>query len=431
MSQTSHPELTSHAPVEPGGLLEEPPRRPGWSARFTTRPVRALRRLGRTAGRVVRDRPAERGATGPEAALHPSELPGPPGLSGRPAPPVPSARRASSALPTLSARPAAPVRPAPPGRPEPLPRRSWPGGFRDRLTSPIPTFQELLAVAWHGTLRPGVGDEDRIPVHRDGLPLATGTDAVVTWVGHATYVVQIGGLTILTDPVWARKIVGIHRPRLTPPGVAWADLPRIDAVVISHNHYDHLDARTVRRLPRDTPVLVPAGLRSWFTRRGFRDVTELDWWESTWVGGVRFDFVPAHHWSRRSVWDTCRSLWGGWVIASDDQTIYFAGDTGYGERFAQIGARYPGGIDLALMPVGAFEPRWFMQAAHVDPAQAVRACQDVGARRMATMHWGTFVLSGESLLAPVEEARAAWAEAGRDRADLWDLAIGESRVLTS
>ncbi|GAA0845820.1 hypothetical protein GCM10009525_64390 [Streptosporangium amethystogenes subsp. fukuiense] len=249
-------------------------------------------------------------------------------------------------------------------------------------------------------------------------------------MGHATYVVQIGGLTILTDPVWARKIPGT-RPRLTPPGVAWADLPRIDAVVISHNHYDHLDAPTVRRLPRSTPVLVPAGLRSWFTRRGFRHVTELDWWESTWVGGVRFDFVPAHHWSRRTVWDTCRTLWGGWVIASDDQTIYFAGDTGYGERFAQIGARYPGGIDLALMPVGAFEPRWFMKAAHVDPAQAVRACQDVGARRMATMHWGTFVLSGESLLAPVEEARAAWAEAGRDRADLWDLAVGESRVLTT
>ncbi|MEU4406668.1 MBL fold metallo-hydrolase [Streptosporangium sp. NPDC023963] len=413
MSQTSHPAIASHVPAEPDGLLEEPSRRSGWSARFTTRPVRALRQLGRTAGRAVRDRPAERRAAVPGAV---PRAPEPPGRSARPAP---------------YARSAPPARPAPPRRPEPLPRRSWPGGFKDRLTSPIPTFQELLAVAWHGTLRPGVGDEDRIPVHRDGLPLATGTDAVVTWVGHATYVVQIGGLTILTDPVWARKIVGIHRPRLTPPGVAWADLPRIDAVVISHNHYDHLDARTVRRLPRGTPVLVPAGLRSWFTRRGFRDVTELDWWESTWVGGVRFDFVPAHHWSRRSVWDTCKSLWGGWVIASDDQTIYFAGDTGYGERFAQIGARYPGGIDLALMPVGAFEPRWFMKAAHVDPAQAVRACQDVGARRMATMHWGTFVLSGESLLAPVEEARAAWAEAGRDRADLWDLAIGESRVLTT
>ncbi|WP_329085824.1 MBL fold metallo-hydrolase [Streptosporangium sp. NBC_01469] len=424
MSQTSHPATASHVSTEPDGLVEEPPRRSGWSARFATRPARALRQLGRTAGRAVRDHPSTRRTAMAEAASSPSVLSAPSTGTDFPEGAV---TPSGSATPVRTAPPA---RPAPrPRRPAPLPRRSWPGGFRDRLTSPLPTFQELLAVAWHGTFRPGVGDADRIPVHRDGLPRTTGTEAVVTWVGHATYVVQIGGLTILTDPVWARKIAGIRRPRLTPPGVAWADLPRIDAVVISHNHYDHLDARTVRRLPRGTPVLVPAGLRSWFTRRGFRDVTELDWWESTWVGGVRFDFVPAHHWSRRSIWDTCKTLWGGWVIASDDQTIYFAGDTAYGERFAQIGARYPGGIDLALMPVGAFEPRWFMKAAHVDPAQAVRACQDVGARRMATMHWGTFVLSGESLLAPVEEARVAWAEAGRDRADLWDLAVGESRVL--
>ncbi|MGC5014688.1 MBL fold metallo-hydrolase [Streptosporangium sp. DT93] len=378
MAPTTHPETATRVTEEePAPLLGGPRRRSGWSARFTTGPVRALRRLG----------------------------------------------RASPASPAL------PVVPARPGR-SPAPPRTWPGGFRDRLTSPIPTFQELLAVAWHGMLRPDVGDGDLVPVHRDGLPRPVGTDAVVTWVGHATYVVQIGGLTVLTDPVWARKIPGV-RPRLTPPGVAWADLPRIDAVVISHNHYDHLDAPTVRRLPRDTPVLVPAGLRSWFTRRGFRDVVELDWWESARVGDVRFDFVPSHHWSRRSVWDTCRTLWGGWVLACGDQTIYFAGDTAYGERFARIGERYPDGIDLALMPVGAFEPRWFMKAAHVDPEQAVRGCLDVGARRMATMHWGTFVLSGEPLLAPVEEARAAWAAAGRDRADLWDLAIGESRVLTT
>ncbi|WP_406312081.1 MBL fold metallo-hydrolase [Streptosporangium sp. NBC_01639] len=309
-----------------------------------------------------------------------------------------------------------------------MPDRTWPRDFRDRLTSPPPVFHELMSVAWHGGFRPDIGDADQIPVHRDGLPLVTGTEAVVTWVGHATYILQIGGLTVLTDPVWARRIPGV-RQRLTPPGVAWADLPRVDAVVISHNHYDHLDAPTVRRLPRTTPIFVPAGLKSWFTRRRFRDVTELDWWESARIGEVAFDFVPAHHWSRRSVRDTCRSLWGGWVIRDGEQTIYFAGDSGYGERFARIGERYPGGVDLALMPVGGFDPRWFTKVSHVDPEEAVRACGDVGARRMATMHWGTFVLSSERLLAPVERARAAWTESGRARADLWDLAVGESRVL--
>ncbi|MEV0195433.1 MBL fold metallo-hydrolase [Nonomuraea sp. NPDC050691] len=283
-----------------------------------------------------------------------------------------------------------------------------------------------MSVTWNGGVRPRGGDADLIPVRRaGGLPRPEAGRTMVTWVGHSTFVVQIGGLTILTDPVWSRKIPGV-RGRLTPPGVAWSDLPKIDAVVISHNHYDHLDAPTVRRLPRDTPMFVPARLAAWFDRRGFTDVTELDWWESAAVGGVTLDFVPAHHWSRRGVFDTCRTLWGGWVIG---RSVYFAGDTGYGERLAQIGERYQG-LDLALMPVGGYDPHWFAKAAHVNPAEAVRGCLDVGARRMATMHWGTFVLSSEPLLAPVEQARAEWEAHGLAREDLWDLAVGESRAFT-
>ncbi|MEU6427485.1 MBL fold metallo-hydrolase [Microbispora sp. NPDC046973] len=324
-----------------------------------------------------------------------------------------------------------PVSPVPQAPSAPIVRpagpRRWPSSFADRLTAPLPDFREVTSVMWHGQLRPDIGDSDQIPVHRVGLPRAAATETVVTWVGHATFVLQIGGLTVLTDPVWSRKIPGV-RQRLTPPGVAWSDLPEVDAVVISHNHYDHLDAPTIRRLPRDTAVFVPAKLGGWFRRRGFRDVTELDWWESARLGDVTFDFVPAHHWSRRTLWDTCRTLWGGWVLTSPEHRVYFAGDTAYGERFAQIGERYPG-IDLALMPVGAYEPRWFMKVSHVDPAQAVQGCLDVGARRMATMHWGTFVLSGEPLLEPVREARAVWESRGLDPADLWDLAVGESRTL--
>jgi L-ascorbate metabolism protein UlaG (beta-lactamase superfamily) len=308
-------------------------------------------------------------------------------------------------------------------RAAPAPYR--PGDFRDRLTAPLPEFRELLSVAWHGGFRPDIGDADRIPVLRGGgLPRAALGETLLTWVGHSSFVVQIGGLTVLTDPVWSRRIPGV-RQRLTPPGVAWSDLPRIDAVVISHNHYDHLDAPTIRRLPKTTTCLVPARLGAWFTRRGFTDVRELDWWESTAVGGVGFDFVPAHHWSRRTPWDTCKTLWGGWVIGG---SVYFAGDTAYGERLAQIGERHPG-LDVALMPVGAYEPNWFMKAAHVSPAEAVQGCLDVGARRMATMHWGTFVLSAEPLLAPVEEARDAWRRHGLPREDLWDLAVGETRSL--
>ncbi|MEU8265742.1 MBL fold metallo-hydrolase [Sphaerisporangium sp. NPDC049002] len=250
--------------------------------------------------------------------------------------------------------------------------RTFPTDFKDRLTCPLPDFREVMSVAWHGGFRPDIGDADQIPVLRAGLPSVAATDAAVTWVGHATYVLRIGGLTVLTDPVWSRKIPGV-RQRLTPPGVAWTDLPPVDAVVISHNHYDHLDAPTMRRLPRHTPVFVPANLASWFTKRGFTNVTELDWWESAQIGEVTFDFVPAHHWSRRTLFDTCKSLWGGWVLTSANQRIYFAGDTAYGDRFKLIGDRYPG-IDLALMPVGAYEPRWFMHVSHVDPAEAVQAC---------------------------------------------------------
>jgi L-ascorbate metabolism protein UlaG (beta-lactamase superfamily) len=313
-----------------------------------------------------------------------------------------------------------------PGTAPPRPRR-WPSHFRDRLTDPLPDVREVMYVAWYGALRQDIGDIDRIPVRRDRLPAIAPTETAVTWVGHATYVLRIGGLTVLTDPVWSRRIPGV-RHRFTPPGVAWSDLPKVDAVVISHNHYDHLDAPTIRRLPRDVAVFVPAGLGRWFTRRGFVNVTELDWWESAEIGEVSFDFVPAHHWSRRGLFDTCRTLWGGWILSAHGHRVYFAGDTAYGERFQQIRARYPG-IDLALMPVGGYEPRWFSHVAHVDPAQAVQACVDVGARRMATMHWGTFALSGEPLLAPVQEALEAWTAHGRDRADLWDLAVGETRVL--
>jgi L-ascorbate metabolism protein UlaG (beta-lactamase superfamily) len=312
--------------------------------------------------------------------------------------------------------------------------RRWPRKFSDRLTASLPGTGDVVRMLLESRRiarergQPLRASAHQIPVARPSvLPRAESGQTAVTWVGHATYIIQIGGLTVLTDPVWSRRIPGVPA-RVTPPGLDWAALPRIDAVVISHNHYDHLDAPTIRRLPRDTPILVPAKLARWFRRRRFTDVTELDWWESRTIGPVSFDFVPAHHWSRRGLTDTCRTLWGGWVLTGPQSRVYFAGDTAYGHWFRQIAGRYPG-IDLALMPVGAYEPFWFMRTMHVNPEKAVRATIECGATRMAPMHWGTFLLSVEPLLEPMEKATKAWADAGRPREDLWDLAVGETRTI--
>nr|WP_086729724.1 MBL fold metallo-hydrolase [Streptomyces carpinensis] len=338
----------------------------------------------------------------------------------------------------------------PQAEPRPLgERRLWPRTFHDRLTAPLPGLKAIARFAREGAVRPGkegLADIPLLPFEPGPLPRVDARTVAVTWAGHASWVLRIGGLTVLTDPVWSRRIIGTPA-RITPVGVAWDALPPVDAVVISHNHYDHLDAPTLRRLPPDTPVFVPAGLGNWFRRRRFTRVTELDWWEGAELhprggaegasvqgggrrrGGVRFDFVPAHHWSKRTLTDTCRSLWGGWVLTDPDgQRVYFAGDTGYGHWFSRIGRRYPG-IDLALLPIGAYDPRWWLSDVHCDPEEAVQAAQDLGARRMAPMHWGTFVLSAEPVLEPLIRVRAAWDKAGLPREDLWDLPVGASRIL--
>ncbi|MER6995669.1 MBL fold metallo-hydrolase [Streptomyces sp. NPDC000410] len=365
--------------------------------------------------------PAERPASRPPHEL-PAERP-----ASRPPHEPPAQRPAAVPLPP---------RTPPALRPVGMPRR-WPRSFADRLSAPLPGVRTMARLAREGALRPaaaGLVGIPQLPFAPGPLPAAGPETVAVTWAGHASWVVTIGGLTVLTDPVWSRRILGTPA-RLTPVGVRWEDLPTVDAVVISHNHYDHLDAPTIARLPRRTPLFVPAGLGRWFRRRRFTRVTELDWWEAAVLpapggGAVQFAFVPAHHWSKRSLTDTCRSLWGGWILSdARHQQVYFAGDSGYGHWFKEIGRRHPG-IDLALLPIGAYVPRWWLSTVHTDPEEALQAFEDLGARNLAPMHWATFVLSAEPVLEPITRLRAAWEHTGRPRDELWDLPVGGSRVLT-
>ncbi len=303
--------------------------------------------------------------------------------------------------------------------------------YRDRLTDPLPGPRELIRLARSGGFRTSAEGADRIPVHTGGQPALPAATPAITWIGHASFLVRVGSRTILIDPVLSDRIVGAGR-RLTPAGLDWSALAAVDAVLISHNHYDHLDAPTVRRIPRDTPFFVPAGLGGWFRRRRFTRVTELDWWDSAVLAAdesLELTFVPAHHWSRRGLFDMCRSLWGGWVISGAGSTLYHTGDTAYGPRLAEVGARFPS-VDLAMLPIGAYEPRWFMRPVHMDPEEAVLAAVHLGARRVVGMHWGTFQLSREPVLDPPRRMRAAWAAAGRVPEELWELAVGETRALS-
>lgn len=257
---------------------------------------------------------------------------------------------------------------------------------------------------------------------------------VLTWVGHATFLLQMENKNILTDPVWSERVGPfgnrVGPQRYMPPGIPWENLPPIDIVVISHNHYDHMDRPTIERLHEQfNPIFfVPLNNKKFFDEWGIDNVVELDWWESYDVGGIQIVCTPSQHFSQRWINDRNQALWSSWLIKGQTLSVYFAGDTGYFPGFREIGDRFPH-IDVALMPIGAYEPRWFMRPVHVNPAEALQAFIDLNARYFAAMHWGTFDQSDELLDQPPKDLMEAVDSLGVDPERVWVFAFGESRSI--
>lgn len=252
-------------------------------------------------------------------------------------------------------------------------------------------------------------------------PPAPGEGARLTWLGHASWLVQLDGISLLIDPV-LRDAINVVIRRNVPPGVPTEKLPPIAASLVSHNHYDHLDLPSLR----DVRAPVVTGLGHTRLFRGSRlPCTELDWWGSTKVGAVTIHYVPSQHWSRRGLADANEMLWGGFVIEGSSARLYHSGDTAFFDGFKEIGQRYPG-IDAAMLPIGAYDPAWFMSKQHMNPEEAVQAFEDLGASRFLAMHWGTFKLTDEPLDEPPQRLDAEWNRRGWPREKLHVLAVGQS-----
>lgn len=247
--------------------------------------------------------------------------------------------------------------------------------------------------------------------------------ASITWIGHSTFLIQLDGKNILTDPVWA-KWQGTDK-RLTNPGIAIEALPEIDIVFISHGHYDHLDFRSIRRLKGNPAFYVPHGLKRLFVKRGYNNTIEANWWDSFADLNLKMTFVPAQHWTRRSLFDTNSSHWGGWIIeeASSGQSIYFVGDTGYFRGFKEIAGRFHS-INYVLMPIGAYEPEWFMKNAHINPEDAVKAFKELNASTFIPMHYGAYRLADDTGPEALDRLYKEWEQLKMSKGQLRVLDIG-------
>jgi N-acyl-phosphatidylethanolamine-hydrolysing phospholipase D len=253
----------------------------------------------------------------------------------------------------------------------------------------------------------------------------------ITWIGHSTFLIQYQGVSILTDPIMSDRAspVSFAGPqRLVPMPIQLEQLPDIDYVIISHNHYDHLDSETISQLGSSTQFLVPLKLKPWFVELGIEasKVHEFDWWQQASYGALTVTATPSQHWSARGLFDRNKTLWAAWHFNIGDFSLWFAGDTGYNDiQFKEIGERFDG-VDVALIPIGAYAPRWFMKDQHVNPEEAVKMHLDVRAKQSFGMHWGTFQLTAEEFFEPKEKLALALTTQKIDMDLFRTLSIGET-----
>jgi N-acyl-phosphatidylethanolamine-hydrolysing phospholipase D len=312
-------------------------------------------------------------------------------------------------------------------------------GFTNPAGSPerLRRRNRLLKFLWRQRIHAKtheVPDGHVLPVGAalDGLDAAAGQDSV-TWLGQAAFLIRIGGQTVLVDPFlsdYASPVQGVGPRRFTPPGLPAEALPPIDLLLVSHNHYDHLDARTIEALPNKAQmrVVVPLGLGRFFRARGYRSVAELDWHQQASAGPLTVTAVPAIHRSARTLIDRNRTLWAGFVIESTERRLYFGGDTGYGTVFRETGRRY-GPFDLAMLGIGCYAPRAAMHMNHANPEEAIQIALDLGARHVVGMHWGATVMRVAPPFEPPLRFRAAADKAGFSPETGWLMKIGETRLL--
>ncbi len=306
-------------------------------------------------------------------------------------------------------------------------------GFRNNYPHERKGLRDFLKFLW-GWDRVGAKFEAPMAAPDPGFLAANRTRPTLTWIGHATFLVQVGGLNVLTDPHFTARASPLQfagPQRLVAPGLALRDLPALDVILVSHNHYDHLDDGTVRWLARHHPkavYVVPLGLRRWLQRRRVGNVVELDWWQRHDGHGFSVTAVPAQHFSGRWHNDRNRTLWCGFVLEAGGKKVFFAGDTGYSKDFVDIGNKM-GPMDVALLPIGAYAPRWFMKSMHVNPEEAVRIHKDLASRQSVAMHWGTFRLTEEPMDEPPKALAQALKEARVAPDKFWVMQHGETRTL--